>query len=264
MKLKFLLIISLFYLAACSTVTDKTIQSKSMSFENNSAIYFFDNKLAVIFSINSFTDLTDSTSNFIRSIISVDYRIKVKGNSDEKIGNLKILKKSGRKSRYDYFIAYDAVKIPDGFKAKEDSIEFVIKTNNDIYTFSQTLADSIPPLVLIPFIETIEIGSVQLGACAIRLSNTEKEYLSTGEMFRCVIVNKKNGILWSSDFESNQLQVVTKVLPEEPGDYFIYTTDFNGIKNSGNDLSMGFYDFIFGIPSKPKPYSTRINVYWKK
>jgi hypothetical protein len=118
-------------------------------------------------------------------------------------------------------------------------------------------------LVLKPYLEAVSDSSVTFVIEATRQAKIEGEYLPNSEDIRIQLESEKGKVVWISDYGKNFMQVISDVLPAEPGKVHKYKVFWNGQRNGGGFLEPGLYTVRAVIPAKPLPYFVTFKFEWK-
>jgi len=230
---KLLILIVLFSNLACSSFNSKKnakefIMKNLMAFyiENQDSVNFY-------FLINSKLPLELS-----RSVPKMEYlKVYFRGQSEDSATYPQEIINSSYKGAeqqinltYAYIQKFKKDELPNDWK--QSKINIALSSNYGKYTIEKSIDDinytdifpEIQALYLLPTIKiSDDVYNFQL--LAIRLNTVQGSYLPTSEKLRLEIQNEK--IIYNSSEGKNFLQMISNVLPEEIGNYYIYQQSVN-------------------------------------
>ncbi len=141
---------------------------------------------------------------------------------------------------------------------KEGQFYYDISTNEIIIHNIKEKA-----LSLTPFFLKSNTGAYSLGVEAFRNYTVEGEYIPDSQILIARITSRDGKLIWDSSNSKNFMQMITKVLPENPGEIYKYELFWDGKDMNGNIPQKDTYTINFIIPAQPESYSATLDIEWK-
>lgn len=113
-------------------------------------------------------------------------------------------------------------------------------------------------MALYPSVEVLSDSAVSFKLRMVRLKPLENEYLPTSEDYRVEVFSEKTTLIWSSNYSSNFLQVVSDVEPLKTGESKTHEIIWKCVNNSGKKVPPDNYIVKMTVPAKPNPYKATI------
>jgi len=230
---KLLILIVLFSNLACSSFNSKKnakefIMKNLMTFyiESQDSVNFY-------FVMNSVLPLELS-----KSVPKMEYlKVYFMGqNEDSAVYPQEIINSSYKRANqqinltYAYMKKFKKDELPKDWK--QSKINIALNSNYGKYTIVKSIddinySDIFPEIQALYLLPTIKInnGVYNFQLLAIRLNTVQGSYLPTSEKLRLEIQNEK--ILYNSSEGKNFMQMISNVLPEEIGNYYVYQQSIN-------------------------------------
>lgn len=254
---------------ACTSVQKDAQPNQLPPFKPNFYAINCKDSIQIIVNYNDIGTNKDKLE-FINAIRSVTVNLK---NANRKIIKSIILPKMVMKQTTVYskmtttFLA-QSFYVPNGrLNTDPAMIELNIYLDSSAYTIQRPFSDFVQNYIfdkknamnLLPMVEKLDSVNYFIGLIALRKSMPSKEYLSSSEDFRAELYGMKGNLIWSTNYKQNYMQAKQPVKPLNIGDYYMYSTVWNGKNNNGVNVNEGDLSMKLTIPAQPSPYFVTLN-----
>jgi hypothetical protein len=263
-----LLIIAL--IISCTSVPKEVQSNQLPPFKPN--FYAIDRKdsIQIIFNYNDVGTNKDKLE-FINAINNIT--VNFKSSNKKTIKSLILTKMIMKQTTVNYKMT--TTLLAQGFyvpntRANIDpvTVELNIFMDSTVYTMQRPYADFVRKfsfdnknaMNLLPIVEKLDSVNYFIGLIALRKSMPGKEYLSSSEDFRVELFGPKGNLIWCTNYKQNYMQAKQPVKPLNIGDYYLYSTVWNGRNNNDVRILEGDFALKLSIPAQPNPYFVTLNM----
>ena len=257
-------------LTACTSVKKEVQANQLTPFKPNFYAIDWRDSLQIIVNYNDI-GANKNKLEFINSIKSITVNLK---NVNKKIIKSFILPKMIMKqttvnSKITTTLLAQGFYIPNQrVNIDPATVELQIFMDSTVYTllrpFKELVSnfnfDNRNAMNLLPMVEKLDSVNYFIGMIALRKSMPGKEYLSSSEDFRAELFGPKGNLIWNTNYKQNYMQAKQPVKPLNIGDYYLYSTIWNGKNNNDVKISDGEFSLKLTIPAQPKPYFVTLNL----